>query len=62
LRFATFRLSDGRTFVHVAVVDGPNPLEDLPAFGEFQRDIAARVVGPPIAADARLVGSYRLFG
>jgi hypothetical protein len=60
LRYATFRLADGVTFVHVAEVDGPdNPLDQLDAFAEFQRGIGDRIVGPPAASDATLVGSYR---
>ena len=60
LRYATFRLADGVTFVHVATVEGEsNPLQKVSAFAEFQRDIAARCVEPPDAADATMVGSYR---
>jgi hypothetical protein len=60
LRYATFRLADGVTFVHVAVVEGDvNPLLQTAAFAEFQRGIADRCVEPPVAAGATLVGSYR---
>jgi hypothetical protein len=61
LRYATFRLDDGVTFVHVAVKDGDDdPLPDLPAFQEFQREMATRVVAPPVASNATVVGNYRL--
>jgi hypothetical protein len=61
LRYATFRLADGVTFIHVAIKDGDDdPLPDLPAFQEFQREIGSRVVAPPMAAAATIVGSYRL--
>ena len=61
LRYASFRLDDGVSFVHVAVVDGEhNPLTESAAFGKFQAGIADRCVEGPIAADATTVGSYRL--
>jgi hypothetical protein len=59
LRYATFRLADGVTFVHVATVDGEvNPLQKVSAFAEFQREIADRCVEPPAPADATLIGAY----
>jgi hypothetical protein len=62
LRYATFRLAGGVSFVHVAFVEGDdNPLSRSAAFAEFQRGAADRMVGPPVQADAALVGSYRLF-
>lgn len=60
LRYAAFRLGEGRDFVHIAAIDGDNPLARVAAFGRFQRDIADRVVDPPVAAPATLVGSYRM--
>jgi hypothetical protein len=61
LRYATFRLADGVTFVHVAQVEGEvNPLSSTAAFAEFQRDMGARCVEPPAVTDATLVGSYGL--
>ena len=60
LRYATFRLADGVTFVHIAVAEGEvNPLSQSAAFAEFQREISARCVEPPAPAEATLVGSYR---
>jgi hypothetical protein len=60
LRYATFRLADGVTFVHVATVEGDvNPLHKVSAFAEFQREIGERCAEPPDASDATLVGSYR---
>jgi hypothetical protein len=61
LRYATFRLADGVSFVHVAEVDtadGTNPLSHIAAFGEFQREIPDRLVEGPDVADATIVGSY----
>jgi hypothetical protein len=61
LRYATFRLADGVTFVHVASIqtaDGANPLATTPAFGVFQREIADRCEEGPLAMPATVVGSY----
>ncbi len=61
LRYATFRLEDGVTFVHVAFIEGDqNPLSEVAAFKEFQREIGDRCEEPPAAQDATVVGSYRL--
>ena len=61
LRYATFRLDDRVTFVHVAEIEGDdNPLAQTAAFAEFQREIADRCDEPPMAMDATIVGSYRL--
>jgi hypothetical protein len=60
LRYAVFRLDDGVSFVHVAVLDGDeSPLSASVAFAEFQSGIGERCVDGPVAADARLIGSYR---
>jgi hypothetical protein len=62
LRYASFRLGDGVSFVHVASIetaDGSNPLTQTPAFVEFLRQIADRCEEGPTASDATLVGSYR---
>ncbi|HEY8676167.1 MAG TPA: hypothetical protein VIO13_09415 [Candidatus Dormibacteraeota bacterium] len=60
LRYGTFRLADGVTFVHIAVVEGDvNPLPQTSAFVEFQRELGGRCVDPPVAGEATLVGAYR---
>jgi len=60
LSYATFRLADGVTFVHVAVHQGEsNALTRTAAFAEFQRGIGERCVEPPVATEATLVGVYR---
>ena len=60
--YATFRLADGVTFVHVATRDGDmNPLASSAAFAEFQAGIADRCEEAPVASDAAVVGSYGLF-
>ncbi len=61
LHYAAFRLDDGVSFVHLAVIDGAeNPLTTSAAFAAFQAGIADRVVEGPTPADATAVGSYRL--
>ncbi|HZM57826.1 MAG TPA: hypothetical protein VFC03_22690 [Acidimicrobiales bacterium] len=61
LRYASFRLDDGVSFLHVAVLDGDvNPLPTLAAFGEFQSSINDRCAEGPTPADAAVIGSYRL--
>ena len=58
-RYATYRLADGVTFVHVAHhAATDNPLATLPAFAEFQRELAQRCVEQPAASEATVVGSY----
>lgn len=61
IRYATFVLDDGVSFVHVAESDGSperNPLLQLAAFRDFQAGIAERCVEPPTRATVREVGSY----
>ena len=62
LRYATFRLDDGLSFVHVAEVDGEdNPLLELPAFKAFTAGIGERCDEPPVSSSLAEVGSFRLF-
>jgi hypothetical protein len=55
LRYSSFRLEDGVTFVHVADGEG---LTDVPAFQEFQRTFADRLADDLVREEATLVGSY----
>jgi hypothetical protein len=60
LEYATYRLDDGVTFVHIArLPDTENPLAALPAFAEFQRELLDRCVERPAPSAATVVGSYR---
>ena len=62
IRYATFQLDDGVTFVHIAETEeGRNPLSDLAAFQEFQKDIEARCDEPPVVSELREIGAFRLF-
>ena len=59
--YATFRLGDGVSFLHLAIVDGEaSPLSQLSAFQEFQRNVSERCVEPPMVHESTVVGSYRL--
>ena len=60
--YATLRLDDGVTFVHVATLEGGNPLDTLPAFVRFQAALAARCEEGPVVADADVVGAWGMGG
>jgi hypothetical protein len=65
LRYATFRLADGVSFVHLSATetdDGRNPLLDLEAFARFQEAIGERCEQPPVVSELQEIGSYRVFG
>jgi hypothetical protein len=65
LRYATFALDDGVTFVHVASTeteDGTNPLSAVEAFKRFQEDIDDRCEERPVVTRLDQVGSYRMLG
>jgi len=65
LRYASFKLNDGASFVHTVpleAVDGGNPLGGLAAFKAFTAQIKERCEEPPVAVDLSEVGSYRFFG
>ena len=60
LRYATFRLEDGVSFVHLASIeDGQNPLAKVGAFQRFQQNIGDRCDEPPAVIELHEVGSYR---
>jgi hypothetical protein len=64
IRYATFVLPDGVSFVHIASVetfDGSNPLGTTDAFKAFQKDIKERCEEPPVAVELNEVGNYQLF-
>jgi L-rhamnose mutarotase len=65
IRYATWQLEDGVTFVHLASTeteDGHNPLSEVQAFQEFQKGIRDRCAEPPVVTEMREVGSYRFHG
>ena len=59
LRYATFKLGDGVTFVHVAATEGESPLPGLKGFQEFQEGIRDRCDEPPVVSELEEVGSFR---
>jgi hypothetical protein len=63
LRYATIRLDDGVTFIHIADqdTDGPSPVVGLSSFQRFQDGIGDRCDQPPVARQVRLIGSFRMF-
>jgi hypothetical protein len=65
VRYATFKLADGVSFVHIASIDtadGRNPIVESAAFQAFQADIKDRLLEPPVTSELTAVGSYNLFG
>lgn len=64
LRYASFVMPDGLSFIHIASIetaDGKNPLSTTDAFHLFTKDIKDRCEEPPVAVDIIEVGSYQLF-
>jgi hypothetical protein len=58
-RYATYRLDDGVTFVHLAQSEHERaPLPELEAFRHFQEGIVERCDEPPVVTDAETIGSY----
>jgi hypothetical protein len=62
LRYATFQLDDGVSFVHLASTeDGHNPLSEIKAFGRFQENIDDRCDEAPVVTKLREIGSFQVF-
>jgi hypothetical protein len=64
LRYATFCLEDGVSFVHLAsneTEDGHSPLSAVKAFQEFVAGVSGRCVEPPVTSDLHEVGSFRFW-
>jgi hypothetical protein len=63
LSYATFKLADQVTFVHLVQAERvPSPLVAVKAFGEFQAGIADRCEQLPIREELAVVGEYRMLG
>ncbi|MCU1374896.1 MAG: hypothetical protein JWO68_2182 [Actinomycetia bacterium] len=63
--YASFRLDDGVSFVHVVVEDdapGSVALNEVPAFQAFVAGIADRCEEGPVAMGSTVVGAHRMFG
>jgi len=62
IRYATFKLDDGVTFVHLAETGADAAaLTGLQAFEEFVEGIAERCDDPPVATELHEIGSFHLF-
>ena len=59
MRYATLKLDDGVSFVHINFNDGGNALNELAAFKAFQEKIAERLDEGPTVSELSEVGSYR---
>jgi hypothetical protein len=59
LRYATFKLDDGVSFIHLATHGEENPLQQIEAFQRFQQGIRDRCDEPPVVAELEEIGSYR---
>jgi len=65
LRYATFKLDDGVTFIHLAVIENENtgnPLSQVRAFQEFQENIEERTDEGPVVTQLDQIGSFHLLG
>lgn len=60
LRYATFKLPDGVSFMHIVFeTDQPGRiLSEVAAFRAFTAEIESRCEEPPVATEITLVGSY----
>jgi hypothetical protein len=65
LRYASFKLDDGVSFVHIVsqeAADGRNPLTELSAFKAFAAGVRDRCQEPPTTVELNEIGSYGFFG
>jgi hypothetical protein len=59
IRYTALRLEDGSSFLHIVALDGDdNPLDQSPAFADFQAGIGERLDEEPFPTGATVVGSY----
>ena len=60
LTYASYRLDDGVSFVHIASVDDPdnNPLRSVPEFQAFTAGVRDRCEVAPVTSVLHEVGSY----
>ena len=62
LHYATFKLDDGVSFIHlvsrIAPADGSNPLTGLASFKAFAAGIKDRCEEPPVTVELKEIGSY----
>jgi hypothetical protein len=58
VRYAAYQLGDGQDFMHVVSAEDGSALANLPAFKEFQQDIADRIVDTPQFNEWSRLGAY----
>jgi hypothetical protein len=61
LQYATVKLPDGVTFIHLAQHGEPNPLLATGAFKRFLEGVNDRCDEPPVVTELETIGSYRFF-
>lgn len=64
LRYATFKLDDGVTFLHLVSYEEPdvrNALTGLKSFKQFLENIDDRYDEPAVTSELNEIGSYRTF-
>jgi hypothetical protein len=59
MRYATFRLDDGVSFVHINFSDGGSALNELASFTAFQQGIGERCDEAPKVSELSEIGTYR---
>ncbi len=57
-RYTATRLEDGVSFVHVATIEGENPLDTSVPFATFVAGIGERCPEPPVSSRGTTVGAY----
>jgi hypothetical protein len=58
IEYASYRLDDGVTFVHVATEADGQSIATLEAFGRFREGLGDRCDDPPDVRTATRIGSY----
>jgi hypothetical protein len=60
LRYESFKLADGVSFVHMSISESKeaNPLPQLAAFKAFAGTIKDRCVEPPVTMELSQIGGY----
>ena len=66
-RYATFKLDDGVTFMHLAITEAETEedgrvLPKLQAFQAFRKDLGDRVEEGPVSTELDPIGAFRLAG
>lgn len=64
VHYATLRLEDGVSFMHLFSTDSDeaaNTLGGIAAFARFLQDLPQRCAEQPVAQTVTIIGSYRMF-